>query len=132
MKMSIERLLKIRREIKRRKLYFVRRDYYRLSRLSDSWRRPKNRKSRVRRKEKGVVRMPSVGWKSPRKVRGLHPCGKKEAIVHNVKELENYDPKEYVIRIAASVGRRKRIEIVKRAKELGFRVLNANARGVRV
>ena len=126
----MERLLKVRREKKRKKPYFVRRDYYRLSRLSDSWRRPKNRKSRVRRKEKGVVRMPNVGWKSPKAVRGLHPSGKKEALIFNPKELEKYRPEEYVVRIASTVGKRKRIEIIKKALQMGFRVLNANAKGI--
>jgi len=106
--MVSKRLLRVRKEIKRKKPYFVRRNYYRLARLSDSWRRPKNRKSRIRRKEKGVLRMPNIGWRSPKKVRGLHPCGKKEKLVYCLRDLENITPDEYVIRIASCVGKRKR------------------------
>ncbi|MEM2597607.1 MAG: eL32 family ribosomal protein, partial [Thermofilum sp.] len=55
---------------------------------------------------------------------GLHPSGFEEVLVHNVKDLERIDPKRQAVRIAATVGRRKRAEILKRAEELGITVLN--------
>ena len=60
----------------------------------------------------------------PKIVRSRHPSGFIEVLVHNVKELEGIDPKRYAIRIASTVGRRKRIEIIKMADKLGIKVLN--------
>ena len=61
----------------------------------------------------------------PKSVRYLHPSGYRDILVHNVAELEKLIPDRDAARIAATVGRRKKIEIVKRARELGIRVLNA-------
>jgi large subunit ribosomal protein L32e len=47
-------------------------------------------------------------------------------LVSNPSQLEALDPKTHVIRIASSVGAKKRGEIIKRAEELGLKVLNAS------
>jgi len=69
--------------------------------------------------------MVKVGYRGPRLARGLHPSGFEEVIVRNPEELEKVDPRRQAVRIASSVGRRKRAEIIKRAEELGITVLNA-------
>jgi large subunit ribosomal protein L32e len=79
---------------------------------------------------KGKPAMPSIGYKLPKGIRGLHPSGLAEMMVSNPKELEKIDPKKYVVRIASAVGRRKRDAIIKRAQELKIRVVNP--RGVKV
>ncbi len=93
-------------------------------RLKESWRRPRARQSKVRRKKKGKPKAPKIGYGAPRELRFLHPSGYREVLVRNVKELERVDPKEEAVRIAATVGRKKRGEILKRAEELGLKVLN--------
>ena len=45
-------------------------------------------------------------------------------MIHNMKELEALSPDTDAARLAAGVGKRKRIELATRAKELGIRVLN--------
>ncbi len=120
----IKRLLKIRRILKRRKPDFIRKDSWKFKRLNESWRKPKGKKSRVRRKEKGMIKMPDTGYRSPRKVRGLHPSGYKEVLVYNLKDLDKVDPSKEAIRIAHTVGKRKRILIQKKAEEKGIKVLN--------
>ncbi|MGC9051842.1 eL32 family ribosomal protein, partial [Pyrobaculum sp.] len=42
--------------------------------------------------------------------------------------LSRLDPKIHAVRIGGTVGLRKRIEIVKKARELGFYVLNPGKR----
>ncbi len=69
------------------------------------------------------------GYRGPKKVRGLHPSGFREVLVHNVKELEKLNPEKEAARIARTVGVRKRMAIEKRAEELGIRVLNPINRG---
>ncbi|WP_297536052.1 50S ribosomal protein L32e, partial [Thermococcus sp.] len=86
---------------------------------------PKGIDSKMRLKKKGKPRSPSIGWSSPKAVRGLHPSGYEEVLVHNLKELEKLDPTRQVARIAGTVGARKRELIIARAKELGIKVLNA-------
>jgi large subunit ribosomal protein L32e len=42
-----------------------------------------------------------------------------------VGELEGLDPRRHAVRIASAVGGRKREEIIRRARALGLRILNA-------
>jgi len=121
------RLLRIRARVKRKKPRFRRQEWWRYPKFKNNpkWRRPKGIDSKLRLKKKGKARSPSIGWGSPRLVRGLHPSGYEEVLVHNVKELEAVDASRQAVRIAASVGSRKREAIVARAKELEIKVLNA-------
>jgi len=68
--------------------------------------------------------MPGVGYRTPKKIRGLHPSGFKEVMVYNLKDMEGIDPEKEAIRIHGRIGRKKREEIVKKADEMGIRVLN--------
>jgi large subunit ribosomal protein L32e len=45
-------------------------------------------------------------------------------MVSSPRDIEGVNPSKQVVRIASSVGRRKREQIFARAKELGIRVLN--------
>ncbi|RLF78903.1 50S ribosomal protein L32e, partial [Thermococci archaeon] len=121
------RLLRIRAKLKRKKPKFLRQEWWRFPKFKNDpkWRRPKGIDSKMRLKLKGKARSPSIGWSSPRAVRGLHPSGYEEVLVHNVKELETIDPTRQAARIAGTVGKRKRLMIIERAKELGIKVLNA-------
>lgn len=65
---------------------------------------------------------PSIGYKNPSSVRGLHPCGKREALVFNPAELDTLQ--NVAVRIGAGVGKRKREQIRQKAKEKGLEVLN--------
>ncbi|ADD09310.1 50S ribosomal protein L32e [Candidatus Aciduliprofundum boonei] len=124
-----KRLLKLRNEMNRKRPWFRRQEWFRYKRLGDHWRRPKGKHSKMR-EHKGY-RPPVVdsGYRGPRKVRGLHPSGFKEVLVHNVKDLEGINPEREAIRIASRVGVKKRTEIEKKAKELNIRVLNPMLRG---
>ncbi len=118
------RLLKLREEMNRRRPEFIRQESWRYVRVKESWRRPRGIDSKMRLKKKGKPPLVSIGYRNPRLVRGLHPTGFREVIVYNVKDLEKVDPDKEAIRIAGSVGRRKRIEIIEKADELGIVVLN--------
>ena len=99
-------------------------------RLGEKWRQPRGLDSKMRLCKKGKPAMPSIGYKLPKEIRGLHPSGLAEVMVSNPKALEKIDSKKYVVRIASAVGRRKRDAIIKRAQELKIRVVNP--RGVKV
>lgn len=122
---EMKSLLELRRQIKSKKPEFVRQESWRYKRVKPNWRRPRGVHSKMREQVKGWPPLVKVGYRGPREARGLHPSGFMEVLVHNTKELEGLDPGRHAVRIAASVGRKKREEIVKRARALGLKILNA-------
>jgi large subunit ribosomal protein L32e len=78
----------------------------------------------MRKKRRGWALSPAIGYGTHRTYRGLHPSGLKEIIIHNVNELDNVSPDQKAIRIAATVGERKRLRIIEHAQELGYKILN--------
>ena len=80
--------------------------------------------SKLRRKEEGKGFLPKPGYGAPAALRWLHPCGLKEVLVANVKDLQKIDPKKEAAKIRGAVGKKKRVEIVKKAEEMKIKVLN--------
>jgi len=123
----MDKLLKLRKIIKRKKPDYFRYQWWKVIRLrnkKESWRRPRGIHNKVRKKLKGRISMVEVGYGSPRKVKGLLPNGKKPVLVHNVEELEKIDKEKECAIIASSVGKRKREQIINRAKELNIEIFN--------
>lgn len=108
----------------RRKPRFTRQESWRYIRVKDSWRKPKGKTSRMRRKIKGWPSLVSVGYGNARAKRGLHPSGLRETLVHSPQDLYGLDPSKEAIRIASTVGEKKRLEIMSKADELNLKVLN--------
>lgn len=118
-----EKLLRIRSAQKCKKPNFNRQESWRYKRVKPSWRKPRGRDSKMRKKKGGWPKLVEVGYRSPKKVRGLHPSGFEEVLVNNVKDLEKISPQQ-AIRIGHTVGLRKRIMIIEKAKELSLKLLN--------
>jgi large subunit ribosomal protein L32e len=118
-----EKLL-LRKKIKKRKPTFLREEWFRYKRIPRNWRRPDGITSKMRRNHKYRPSKVRVGFRGPGETRGLHSSGFEEIVVHNVRDLENIDPKVQAARIGSTVGTKKRIEIEKRAEELDVRILN--------
>ncbi len=118
------RLLKIKNEESRKRVEFHRQEWFRYKKLGDAWRKPRGKHSKQR--EHLKIRPPVVdaGYRSPAAVRGMHPSGYYEVLVHNVSDLEKIDPKRQAARIASSVGKKKRENISKKAEELNIKLLN--------
>ncbi len=116
--------LEIRQKVKSKKPVFVRYESWRYKRLKKPWRRQRGLDNKARLKLKGWEVSPNVGFRGPRSARYLHPSGYREIIVHNLKDLEGVDPKEYAVRIAHQVGTRKKMLILGKTDELGLKVLN--------
>jgi large subunit ribosomal protein L32e len=116
--------LKARKRAKKKKPDFVRSESWRYAKLKESWRRPRGLDHKMRRKIKGWPPTVSVGYKGPKVARGLHPSGYKEVLVHNAKEILNIDPKTEAARIAHTVGKKKRVQIIAAAKKKKVFILN--------
>jgi large subunit ribosomal protein L32e len=119
-----ERLLELRERLKSRKPKFLRQESWRYKRLETGWRKPKGKTSKMRRRLRGWPKLVKVGYKIPSAVRGLHPSGAIEVLVRRPEDLRGLDPARHVVRIAHTVGERKRIAIIQKSAELGLRVLN--------
>lgn len=117
-------LLRLRREIAARRPSFRRQEWFRYKKFGDEWRKPQGGQSKLRRHISYRWNIPSIGYRGPRGVRGLHPSGFEEVLVHNLGEIEGIDPARQAVRIAHGVGTRKRDLIEKACDEREIRVLN--------
>jgi large subunit ribosomal protein L32e len=116
--------LHVRREKKKKTPEFLREEWFRYKRISRNWRRPDGITSKMRINKKYRPSRVRVGFRGPKKVRGLHPSGFEEIIVYNVTDLEKINADTQAARIGSSVGTKKRVAIAEKAKELDIRLLN--------
>ncbi|ELZ82409.1 50S ribosomal protein L32e [Haloferax elongans ATCC BAA-1513] len=103
---------------------FNRQDYHKKKRTPKSWRRPRGTLSKQRIGIKGKGPKVEAGYRTPKAARGLHPSGFEEVRVHNVDDLEGVDGDTQAVRIASSVGARKRERIEEVCEDREIRVLN--------
>jgi len=121
------RLLKLRKLMKSKRPRFYRHLWWKFSKFDLKWRKPKGNDNKMRLQLKGYPPIVKVGYKGPRKVRGLHPTGMSIVMVSNPSDLDNVDKEKQIVYISASVGKRKRLQILERAKKLGIKVANPGA-----
>ncbi|KAF9762660.1 60S ribosomal protein L32 [Nosema granulosis] len=122
-------IVEIKKEFKK-KINFVRHHSDRYIRVKPSWRKPKGIDSNVRKGLNGQRKMPKIGYGKPKCIKHLLPCGLRKVRIFNVADLEPLTTlnRVYCGEIANSVGAKKRIAIVNKAKDLGIHITNANAR----
>lgn len=124
MESEFQRLLKVRKRQKSKKPNFIQTDQHKKKRLKKYWRRPKGLQNKKRRYILGKGGMARVGFGSPVAVKGLHPSGFQDVLMSRVQDLDELDPGTQAVRIARTVGQRKRMEIVNKARSLGLKILN--------
>jgi large subunit ribosomal protein L32e len=119
-----EELLAARKKVAQTRPRFIRQESWRYDRLAENWRKPKGKDNKMRKQKSGMPALVKVGYRSPKAARGLHPSGYQDNLIHNITELAKLDPKIDAARIAHTVGKKKRIEIINKALQLGIKVLN--------
>ncbi|HEX5920677.1 MAG TPA: 50S ribosomal protein L32e [Nitrososphaeraceae archaeon] len=117
-------LLQLRKKIADKRPEFVRQESWRYKKLAPNWRKPKGKDNKMRKQVSGVPPLVKVGYKGPRRSRGLHPSGYNDILVFNTRDLSKIDPKVDAVRIAHGVGNKKRIDIVTEATKLKIKILN--------
>ena len=108
---------------KKKKPRFIRRDYAKRKNLGKKWRRPKGIDNKLRLKIKGHGKKVSQGYRSTKKTRGLNKSGLREVLINSSTALSNLKENQIPV-ISKTVGLKKRIEIVKKAKELNLSIQN--------
>jgi large subunit ribosomal protein L32e len=119
-----KKTLKLKRRIRQKKPKFVRSESWRYVRIKENWRRPRGLDHKMRIKYDGWPPSVSVGYRGPKATRGLHPSGYREVLVYNVEGLSGIDTKTQAVRIAHTVGKRKKAGILAEAKKKRIAVLN--------
>jgi large subunit ribosomal protein L32e len=94
----------------------------RMKSVKARWRKQTGIDNKKRIRKAFMGKCPRVGNKNSEDVRGMHPLGLQEILVNNVKELEGAEM--VLVRIASTVGKRKKADIIAKAKELNLRILN--------
>jgi len=122
-------LAEFKKILKKRKPRFIRKDSFKISKLGkrrkkkQKWRKPRGRHSKLREKRTGHMIQPSIGWSSPKAVRGFVQESK-PVLVYNLSDLENLKHDE--IAVIGKVGKKKKIEIIEKAVAKNIKILNVN------
>lgn len=121
---DIKELLEKRKAIKKKKPKFIMQDAHKLSKLKKKWRRPRGSDSKMRQGFKSYNKCVEPGYGSPKEVKGLDRSGLEPIIVNTLKDLENINKEKQGIIISSAVGKKKKVEIIKKANELTITILN--------
>ncbi|KAJ3334884.1 60S ribosomal protein L32 [Gonapodya sp. JEL0774] len=102
----------------------------RFMRVPTSWRRPRGIDNRARRRFRGNIPLPKIGYASNSKTRHLLPNGFHKFSVTSPQEIDLLlmHNRSYCAEIAHAVSARTRVKIVERAAQLGVRVINGGAK----
>lgn len=122
-KMS-SRLLRLRKRINSKRPKFLRHETWKKKTFQNNpkWRKPRGKDNKMRMKRSGKQPLVSVGYRGPKEVRGTHASGLKEVMITNPSQITGLE--NVIIRINASVGNKKKIEIVKNAVNSNLKIAN--------
>ena len=87
------------------------------------WRRPTGRDNKMREQRRGKPALVAIGYSSDKKERGKIE-NKTPIIIRNISQMEKI--KKDQIAILANIGKKKKIEIAKKAKELKVEIYQFN------
>lgn len=108
---------------------FLRRTWRRYSKLGlrrknkQKWRRPTGRDNKMRERRKGYPKRVEIGFGREKKLKGTIN-GKKPVIVNNLKDIEKVKKNEIIM--LGKIGKKKKMKIVKEAKERKIEIYRLN------
>ncbi len=105
-----------------RKPVFLRSESRRRKRISDNWRKPRGIQNKVRLRRRGKPVMVNIGYGSDKKTRFLIN-NMKPVLISNIRQLALVDKEKEII-VLSRFGKKKKIAILNKVKELGLKILN--------
>ncbi|XP_004639384.1 60S ribosomal protein L32-like [Octodon degus] len=127
--MAALRLLVKPKIIKKRTKKLIQHQSDRYVKINLNWQKPRGIDNRVRRRFKGQILMPSIGYGSKKKTKHMLPSGFRKFLAHSVKELEGllmYN-RSYCAELVHNFSSKNRKAIVERAAQLAIRVTDPTA-----
>jgi large subunit ribosomal protein L32e len=123
---KVAQLLRYRRGQDDHRPLFVRQAAHRYWRIGrdGAWRKPRGLQSKQRRHYGYRPTVVSIGFRSPRLVRGRTPTGFRTVLVRTADEIGRIDPAHEAAIIARTVGTQKRLVLEEAARKRGVHVLN--------
>lgn len=121
---EIKDLLEKRKATKKKMPDFIMQDAHKLSRLKKKWRRPRGSDSKMRQGFKSYCKSVEPGYGSPKEVKGMDRSGLYPVRVESIKILEKINKEKQGIIIKSCVGKKKKVDIINKAKELNIKILN--------
>ncbi|MBS3146140.1 hypothetical protein J4471_00405 [Candidatus Woesearchaeota archaeon] len=121
--MDKQSLLELRKNKKKVKPHFVRRNYRKLK-LRDTWRKPRGLHNKLRLKRKGHIKNPSIGYRSPASIRYMDKNGLIPILISNIHDVNKLDPNKNSLIISSTVGIKNKIKLLEKVAQLDFRILN--------
>ncbi|KAI3404213.1 RPL32 [Candida oxycetoniae] len=102
----------------------------RYDRVKENWRKQKGIDSCVRRRFRGNIPQPNIGYGSNNKTKFMTPSGHRVFVVKNTADLDVLllHTKTYAAEIAHNISARNRIDILAKAKKIGIKVTNPKGR----
>lgn len=105
---------------------FVRQNVAQKKRVGGAWRKPRGIDNKQRVKKRWAGAMPNIGYRQEKALR-YKRNGMRIVVVYNKAQLEMCDPARDCAVFAATLGMRKRAELIVLARGRGLRVLNSNS-----
>ena len=118
------RVLRAKGKTVKRQRKFRRQEWWASVGLADRWKKPRGHRSKLRLSRKARGKKPNVGFGTPHSLKGLGKSGLYEIRVTNLGQLKTLDPKKSALILSATLGRKKKADIVKSAEEKGFTITN--------
>ncbi|MFH1199815.1 MAG: eL32 family ribosomal protein [Candidatus Micrarchaeota archaeon] len=103
---------------------FKRPNFGHIKRVKENWRKPRGIDSKQRQKLKWAGAVVKVGYRTAAATRGDHPRGKREFLVQGPKDIETPGLEKFVLRLSATLSKRSKEAIRKKAAEKKLSVLN--------
>ncbi len=90
-------------------------------RVKSRWRRPKGVDNKKKKRKASHGPCPRVGYGNPASLKHLHPRGLPEVLICSSQDLEAAKGK--LARLSSSIGKKKRLLLQQKAKELGIELV---------
>jgi large subunit ribosomal protein L32e len=121
---DIKKLLEKRKVLRNKRPHFRREGYGARKRITEEWRKPKGRHSKIRHGFAGRRRKVMPGFGTNRLVKGLDQSGLIPIVIHTLAHIALLNKAQHGAIIGGNVGNRKRLLLLEVCKKQGITVLN--------